>query len=571
MKNLKSLLLILCFALAAIGAKAATISGSLYQKDFKITYQSVDAFNNSITLSARLYVPYKVVGFWLNPKPEEIKLVVMNCHPTISHSNGAPTGDDPQLEAIKYMTSENALVICPDYIGFGESKNVLHPYMCTTLTARNIMDCYKAAITYTKNTLKASFNNNYYTINIGYSQGGTNALAFHKYLETEATQAEKDQVKLRGSLCGAGVYDQQMAFDEYEKKGEVSYPAYLPYAIQGLYEEYKNTTMRNSELKDFFTDRFWNSEFFALLNEKETNIDDLNTWLINNNYKQFYDIISEEYKVRSSVVYRTLAKTFAQCNLIDGSWKPTLPIKFYHYQNDEVVPPVETDAAMAAFAGCNVQKLTQDDYNISNNGAWDIAFSLGGYSRDLNHRNCGVYFYLMFLSTNLRPNGSDVSRAVSLVDIEGTKIQNVDIDVAATAGKYDRINIVLPQEKIVVGKPIYVQFPAKVDGYTFGCNAERYHLTLDADGKVTDIEPMDDFDDFEAGETYLVVPEVAVASPVYSYTAGVRTPCLGAPCMIDNVKYSIGGLARLIDKLNAGSNIYKLEHVGKMQNGILEK
>lgn len=398
---MKKTLLILCTLIAAVSAQAATILASLgHIQEANITYQSVDQNNKAVTLSAKLYY-YKYTE-WFKTK-YQADFVVLNCHPTISHNEGCPTGSDPQLEAVKYMTTEKALVICPDYLGFGASKDKVHPYMCNDLTARNVLDCYKAAIAYAKSH-SVTLAKNYYTINIGYSQGGSTALAFQKYLETKATDADRKFVNLQGSLCGAGPYDLGLAIDIYEQMPTMSYPALIPYVLQGLYSCYSNTLMKDITLQQCFTSKFWNSGFMDKLNAKKTNIDDLNSWLIKNGFKNFYDIMSATYADRSSNIYKNINAALDEQNLLNGEWTPEAPIVFYHYQNDEVVPPAETDAAMEAFAGCQVVKLTQDDYTISDNQWWDIAFSLGGYSRTLNHRNCGVYFYLMFLAGNMRPD-----------------------------------------------------------------------------------------------------------------------------------------------------------------------
>ncbi len=398
---MKKLLLLITAIMATVSIQAATLLASLgHVQETTINYQSVDQDNKPVTLSAKLYY-YKYTE-WLKTK-YKADFVVLNCHPTISHNEGCPTGSDPQLEAVKYMTTEKALVICPDYLGFGASKDKVHPYMCNDLTARNVLDCYKAAIEYAKSH-GVALAKDYYTINIGYSQGGSTALAFQKYLETKATDADRKLVNLQGSLCGAGPYDLGLAIDIYEQMPTMSYPALIPYVLQGLYSCYSKTLMKDITLQQCFTSKFWNSGFMAKLNAKKTNIDDLNTWLIKNGFKNFYDIMSADYANRSSVLYEEINAALEEQNLLNGEWTPQAPVAFYHYQNDEVVPPAETDAAMEAFEGCQVVKLTQDDYTISDNQWWDIAFSLGGYSRTLNHRNCGVYFYLMFLAGNMRPD-----------------------------------------------------------------------------------------------------------------------------------------------------------------------
>ena len=120
-----------------MSAKAAKVTDAAANPESPtILYWSVDVHNQPILLSAQLF--YK--------KNAQIKYVMVNCHPTITHDKGCPSGDEPQLGIVKAVSGENALVVCPDYIGFGATKKVIHPYMCSTLTARNVLDAYKATL-----------------------------------------------------------------------------------------------------------------------------------------------------------------------------------------------------------------------------------------------------------------------------------------------------------------------------------------------------------------------------------------------------------------------------------------
>lgn len=439
MKKLITLILLCVVAVASASAARITTA---YNKSFDITYQSVDVNNRPITLSAKVYYPTTSL---LNLRYATVEFIVLNNHPTISHNDGAPTGSDPQLEAVKYMTSENAMVVCPDLIGFGKSASTIHPYMIADLTARNTLDCYMAAIADAKKR-GIKFAKDYYTINIGYSQGGFDALAFHRYLDQQATTAEQNAVRLKGSLCGAGPYSQQAVFDEYEAMDCISYPAYLPYAIQGLKVAFADTHMRGVALQDCFTPEFWQLGIIDILNAKKTTIDDINNRILRafGGKCSFYDVISADYADPSSAVHQAITAALAESNLLDGSWMPDKPITFFHYSKDEVVPPVETQLAMEAFdeASVLVQALSEKDYCISQNVLWDIAFSLGGYSREWNHRNGGVYFYLMFLAGNMRPGVTLTSTHSNWLfrapEVPGaTSIESIEAPAAPTGEAYD--------------------------------------------------------------------------------------------------------------------------------------
>lgn len=556
------LLMAITLCLFSLGMKAADVTGALTNvADKTITYQSVDANNNAITLSAKLY--YKT--------DKNSEFVVLNCHPTITHNDGCPTGSDPQMGAIKYMTSEYALVICPDYIGFGvvEEKKLtdpVHPYMCATLTARNLLDCYKAAIKFYKENTEKTLSSTYYTLNVGYSQGGATALAFQKYMETQATNAEKKLVNLQGSVCGAGPYDQNMVLDFYESQTTLDYPVYMYYILRGHKEAFGKTTMRNLELEECFTPKFWaycKSTLKNTMDGKTTNVDDINAAIKAAGFTTFRSIMNEEYFDHNSKVYRTIRKTLDQSNLLkNDGWTPTAPIVFYHDKagKDLVIPYAETETAMECFKGHCTYVDAQTDYkydkNKDENYLWHPAIfrayyengltypgqttimALAGITgnesynfKDLNHRTFGARFYAQFLAKRecMRPNGKNGTGNANTtnLDIATPNNQDVAADASSVAGSFDVIKTAMPYA-IPAEKGVFVQFPAKVDGYYFGCDAPRYKATLNDDGEVTAYEAMKDDEDFEANEVYYVASENAEAEPVVSMTAGITTPSVAS-------------------------------------------
>lgn len=552
---MKRFLFAIIALMAVVNVKGADVTGALTNvADPVITYWSVDAHNNPIKLSAKLY--YK--------NNKNVEFVMINCHPTITHNAGCPSGTEPQMDVVKYMISEGALVVCPDYIGFGETSSTVHPYMCATLTGRNVLDAYKAAIEYVKTTGGRKINSNYYTINVGYSQGGATALAFQRYLETQATDADRKLVNLRGSVCGAGPYDQNIVFDVYENKdgkgfATLDYPIYLLYVLQGHKQAFGETTMRKLELEECFTPDFWaacqgDNGFLNLLNKKETNVDDLNKAVKEAGFTTFYSIINADYANRDSKVYRTIHKTLEQSNLLADGWTPKTPIIFYHDQagHDIVVPYACTEAALTRFAGHCSYVDAIDDYGYNGTGKvgfftvnitgenylWHPAVfhETWNYDKDhpgqetimalasitgnerydfevLGHRTFGARFYAQILGVRriLRPDYDDNGKYPG--DNNGTADERnispatpvtypIPATAASTADTYDRIEMALPTN-MQKGKLTFLQFPAPVDGYYFGADAKRYEVTLN-DGEVESYEEMDDLADFEAGKVYLV-------------------------------------------------------------------
>lgn len=518
---------------------AATMTGAKHTSA-KITYQSVDVRNEAITLSAMVYFPTQTQD---RTDYKTISFVLMNCHATISNDAYCPTGTDPQMSQVSYMTSENAMVVCPDYIGFGKSKETIHPYMCQTLTARNVLDCYKAAINEAL-SLGIKFADNCYTLNAGYSQGGGVALAFHRYMEKEASEADKALVNLRESLCGAGTYNMLSIVDEYEKMPaeKMTYPSIVPYLLSGYLQTYGESVLHGLKMEDFLTESILKSGIIEKIEAKQTNIDDINAEILAyyGGKCSFYDMVSEEYKDRNSVIYRALHKALSMNNLLED-WTPAHPITFYHFTNDEVVPYSQTTEALETLKGgatLTLQKAEdlKDGSGLTGSGGsygdWNIAFSnlagTLGYNLYLekNHRGYGTRFYLAMFADILQKATSQQAASIAASQYVPTSLHlgtTDNIVPSDTLPMYDRIDMV---REVHANQPTVMVFPAKVDGYFFGVNAVRKKVKYMQQGFTGSYElmteDMQDEEDFLPSQPYLIVP-TQDCSNVVSITAGIPT------------------------------------------------
>ena len=518
---------------------AATMTGAKYTSA-KITYQSVDVRNEAITLSAMVYFPTSTQN---GTDYKTISFVLMNCHATISNDAYCPTGTDPQMSQVSYMTSESAMVVCPDYIGFGESKETVHPYMCQTLTARNVLDCYKAAVNEALSR-GIKFDKNCYTLNAGYSQGGGVSLAFHRYMEKEASEADKALVNLRESLCGAGTYNMLSIVDEYEKMPaeKLTYPSIVPYLLSGYLQTYGESVLHGLKLEDFLKESLLNSGIIEKIEAKQTNIDDINAEILElyGGKCSFYDMVRDEYKDRNSVIYRALHKALSMNNLLED-WTPEHPITFYHFTDDEVVPYSQTTEALQALKGgatLTLQKaedLKDGSGLLSFSGSygdWNLAFSGAagalGYNLYLekNHRGYGTRFYLAMFADILQKATSQQAASIAASQYVPTSLHLAATDNVVPADAlpmYDRIDMV---RDVHANLPTVMVFPAKVDGYYFGVNAVRKKVKYMQQGFTGSYElmteDMQDEEDFLPSQPYLVVP-TQDCSNVVSITAGIPT------------------------------------------------
>lgn len=95
---------------------------------------------------------------------------------------------------------------------------------------------------------------------------------------------------------------------------------------------------------------------------------------------------------------------------------------------------------------------------------------------------------------------------------------------ASEAGNYDRVEYV---RQVEANTTVLVSFPAKLDGYYFGPDAERFlvkEVKEGANGKLNiTTEKMADNLDFVPGQTYLVSPTQNIEC-IVSLTPAKKTP-----------------------------------------------
>jgi pimeloyl-ACP methyl ester carboxylesterase len=160
---------------------------------YKITYTTQNVNNKIIQASGALIIP--IVN---KPLP-----LVSHQHGTITDNKHAPSNYGSGSESSTFGTvlaSSGFIVAAPDYIGYGASKDVAHPYEHASSLASASLDMLRASREFlTKNDIK--FTNELFLA--GYSEGGYATMALHKLIE----ERYADEFTVTASAPGAGAYD----------------------------------------------------------------------------------------------------------------------------------------------------------------------------------------------------------------------------------------------------------------------------------------------------------------------------------------------------------------------------
>ena len=117
----------------------------------------------------------------------------------------------------------------PDYLGFGSSTEVFHPYLVMDATVGPILDLFRAVKEMgNKAELKLKLSKDLYLM--GYSQGGLATLQLHKAIETSYSS----EFNLKAVGCGAGPYNLPLITQTVLAANYYPQPYYIAYIMKGF-------------------------------------------------------------------------------------------------------------------------------------------------------------------------------------------------------------------------------------------------------------------------------------------------------------------------------------------------
>lgn len=268
--------------------------------------------------------------------------------PMVSFQNGtntfklnAPTinPSDPLYTLLEMMASHGYVVCIPDYIGFGSTGNILHPYYDKASTNQAVMDMLLAAGELLKDkSVKAESNGKSFFM--GYSQGGWATLAALK----EAEQNFSTQLDVVAASCGAGAYDLTAMSEHVLNLEYFPGPLYLPYFIYSRIQSGEFSQPLSLFFKEPYAGRIP-----ELFNGNYTN-GEVNEQLTDTIASLVTDALRTEWS--TSPDFASLRSSMTNNSL--QAWNPKATIRFYHGTADRNVPPVQSDIIFNQFMDLGV-------------------------------------------------------------------------------------------------------------------------------------------------------------------------------------------------------------------------
>ena len=309
-------------------------TASASQLKFLAQFAGFDLDVDEIKYDANVYkVTYKTTfkgseiiasGLVVLPKTNvEVGMISFH-HGTITDYDDAPSHTtETDSDALLYaaLSSSGFITVIPDYLGFGSSTSILHPYYVEEYTASAVMDMLIAAkelaveedVTFNKKLFLA-----------GYSEGGYVTMATHKGIEEKGLE----DFELIASFPAAGAYDIVGIENFLLTQATYDDPSYIAYIIRAYQLTYDFPDVLTDFFKQPYSDRI-PGLFDGTKGTSEINAQ-LTTVLADLFQEELYD------NLNSDPEYAYIKDAFVENSLTD--WTPTAKMFMYHGQSDVTVP-----------------------------------------------------------------------------------------------------------------------------------------------------------------------------------------------------------------------------------------
>jgi pimeloyl-ACP methyl ester carboxylesterase len=240
---------------------------------------------------------------------------------TITSHREAPTENLATSGLISSIASAGYIFLIPDYIGFGSSEDILHPYYHEATTANTVRDMLRAAEELSR--LEGyDFNGELFLA--GYSEGGYATLATHKSIEENPLPG----FELIASAPASGGYDIRGMQEYFFSLETYNEPYYLAYVALS----YANTYDLPDLLDQIFLEPFASAIpglFDGTLTGGEINLQLTN---------QINDLIQPDLLQHIDIdpKYDYILDLFEENSVHD--WVASIPVYLYHGTADVTVP-----------------------------------------------------------------------------------------------------------------------------------------------------------------------------------------------------------------------------------------
>ena len=280
-------------------------------------------------------------------------------HGTTSLHADAPTEDLIQYSFFANAASAGYIFVIPDYLGFGISDDIVHPYYRSDITGQTVVDMIRA----TKELAEIEgYNFNGDIFLSGYSEGGFATMSAHYNLENNNYSG----LNLVASAPASGGYDISGMLDYFLSKDTYHVPYYIAYVAIGYKTSYDWTLPLSSIfnepyasiIPEYFNGKYSGYEINSVLS------DDISELLTSNFINNIY----------SDLELKIIVDAFEENSL--DQWVPKNKMIMYHGTDDITVPYQNSVDTYSNFISLGADKNTVEfiDLNGENHSSGSLPY-----------------------------------------------------------------------------------------------------------------------------------------------------------------------------------------------------
>ncbi len=280
-------------------------------------------------------------------------------HGTTSLHADAPTEDLIQYSFFANAASAGYIFVIPDYLGFGISDDIVHPYYRSDITGQTVVDMIRA----TKELAEIEgYNFNGDIFLSGYSEGGFATMSAHYNLENNNYSG----LNLVASAPASGGYDISGMLDYFLSKDTYHVPYYIAYVAIGYKTSYDWSLPLSSIfnepyasiIPEYFNGKYSGYEINSVLSDEISEL--LTSNFINNIY--------------SDLELKIIVDAFEENSL--DQWVPKNKMIMYHGTDDITVPYQNSIDTYSNFISLGADKNTVEfiDLNGENHSSGSLPY-----------------------------------------------------------------------------------------------------------------------------------------------------------------------------------------------------
>ncbi|MDH5632174.1 MAG: prolyl oligopeptidase family serine peptidase [Gammaproteobacteria bacterium] len=296
---------------------------------YKIVYSTPDADGNLVSVSGLITAPVKDPGATSPLISLQHGTLFLNKAPS-SMAGGAETAPEVSYADIAVMfASQGYVVAAANYIGYGDTSGVMHPFIHARTLASTTVDMLHATATLaTRNQLKL----NGQLFLAGYSEGGYATLAAQRSLENDFAV----EFPITASAPAAGPFDMSTTAMAIVASTSLPVPAYVGFVLKAY-----DTAYNFNRIPDYFQAPYVdaiNNSFDGTLNKEEINalLTTVTADLFNPAFRADF-LGSGEGPLKSAIAENDIY-----------NWAPVTMTRFFHGPDDVSVPYFNTPLAVAS-------------------------------------------------------------------------------------------------------------------------------------------------------------------------------------------------------------------------------